>query len=132
MNKLIFVYNADSGYLNVALDMAHKIFSPATYPCSLCDLTYGIFKIRPEWEDFIQNSPLPFEFLHKDEFLKDYPNHASTILPTVLAEENGKLEVFIPADQLQKLKSIGELKALILRALMVHLPKTDTPPLNLD
>lgn len=38
---LIFVYNAKSGLISAFGDMVHKIVSPATYPCSLCALTYG-------------------------------------------------------------------------------------------
>lgn len=117
MTKLLFVYNADSGYFNVAVDMAHKIFSPSTYPCSLCDLTYGIFKIRPEWEEFIQNTPVPFEFLHKDEFLNTYPDWAKTPLPCILADQNGQLEPFVSAAELNQLTSISALKKLILDGL---------------
>ena len=116
MTKLLFVYNADSGYFNVALDMAHKIFSPSTYPCSLCDLTYGIFKIRPEWDDFIQNPPLPFEFLHKDEFILAHPEWQNTPLPVILTDKNGVWDVFLSAAQLDELKSISALKNQILEA----------------
>jgi hypothetical protein len=117
MTKLLFVYNADSGYFNVAVDIAHKIFSPSTYPCSLCDLTYGIFKIRPEWDEFIQNTPVPLEFLHKDEFLKAYPDWIKTPLPCILAERDGQMEAFVSAAELDHLTSIAELKRLIMEKL---------------
>ena len=35
------IYNADGGLVNGALDLLHKTFSPATYACRLCDVTYG-------------------------------------------------------------------------------------------
>ena len=117
MTKLLFVYNADSGYFNVAVDMAHKIFWPTTYPCSLCDLTYGIFKIRPEWEEFIQDTPVPFVFLHKDEFLKAYPDWAKTPLPCIFTDQNGQLEPFVSATELNQLTTISALKKLILDGL---------------
>lgn len=120
MSKLIFVYNADSGYFNVAVDMAHKIFSPATYPCSLCDLTYGIFKIRPEWDDFVKSAPVPFEFLHKDEFLVAYPAWSTPMLPLVLLEKNGQLEPLISASELNALQSVSELKNLVLTRFSVN------------
>ena len=113
--KLIFVYNAGSGFFNVASDMAHKIFSPSTYPCSLCDLTYGIFKIRPEWEDFIQHSPLPFEFLHKDEFHHAYSSGREFRLPVVLTEMNGDLQTLLSAQELNALQSVAGLKEQILQ-----------------
>jgi hypothetical protein len=118
MKKLIFVYNADSGQWNAYMDVAHKIFSPSTYPCSLCDITYGIFKIRPEWEEFIKHSPIPFEFLHKDEFVQLHPNEQKIPLPVVLLQsENEPLETFISEKELAALKNIEELKVLILSRL---------------
>lgn len=77
MQKLVFVYNANSGKLNALLDSAHKIVSPQTYDCKLCDLTYGIVKEHVEWvrfrESVIATNPnLQLEFLHKDEFEKAY------------------------------------------------------------
>jgi len=117
--KLIFVYNAGSGFFNVATDMAHKIFSPATYPCSLCDLTYGIFKIRPEWADFIEHAPVPFEFLHKDEFLTAYPDLNAFPLPVVLALQNGQVLELIPAHTLQILQTVSALKELVLEKLQL-------------
>jgi hypothetical protein len=114
MKKLLFVYNADSGKWNAYMDMAHKIFSPSTYPCSLCDITYGIFKIRPEWDAFIQNSPIPLEFLHKDEFLVAYPNSTYRNFPFILAvDEAETLSMFISAERLNEYKTVAELKEAI-------------------
>ena len=114
MEKLIFVYNADAGYFNMVADIAHKIFSPTTYPCSLCDLTYGIFKIRPEWDDFVQNAPVPFEFLHKDEFLVQYPMLWEIALPVILAQQQGGTQVWIGQEQLDRFATIAELKQAVL------------------
>jgi hypothetical protein len=110
IKKFIFVYNADSGKWNAYLDMAHKIFSPKTYPCSLCDITYRIFKIRPEWENFIKNTPIPFEFLHKDEFESQYPNSPFSNYPFILAQnEEGNIAEFIAADELNEIKDVSAL-----------------------
>ncbi len=117
MKQLLFVYNADAGFFNMVTDIAHKIFSPATYPCSLCDLTYGILKIRPEWEQFVQNAPVPFTFLHKDEFQAAYPDLKNTTLPVVLfMEETGHSEL-ITAAELQQFKSVKALSLAILERL---------------
>lgn len=77
VSKLIFVYNATSGKLNSLLDSAHKIVSPTTYECTLCHLTFGVFKENELWARFREsltntNSSLQLEFLHKDEFEKQY------------------------------------------------------------
>lgn len=80
------------------LDSAHKIISPATYDCKLCELTHGVFKENELWSRFLDRlrfreslngmKPVPhslryesisknhpdvqLEFLHKDEFHKKY------------------------------------------------------------
>ncbi len=126
--QLIFVYNADSGRWNAYLDMAHKVFSPTTYPCSLCDLTYGVFHIRPEWEAFVQQAPLPFVFLHKDEFRRDYKNLTDDIpLPVVLLQHVGQHPtVLIDRAELDALSTIHALKQLIEDRLSARQAKTPT------
>ena len=41
--KLIFVYNASATKAGWLLASAHKFFSPNTYKCDLCSLTFGVF-----------------------------------------------------------------------------------------
>ena len=117
MTQLIFVYNADSGKWNAYMDMAHKVFSPATYPCSLCDLTYGIFKIRPEWDDFVKNAPVPMVFLHKDEFWAQYPEWRDWPLPTVLKASPSGISALLNATELHEIQTIKALKSHILKRL---------------
>ena len=69
---LVFVYNADSGMLNLVKDIAHKLLSPATYPCSLCDLTYSAFGERKSWVRFRKALPVSQQYLHIDEFVSQY------------------------------------------------------------
>lgn len=120
MKQLLFVYNADAGFFNMVTDIAHKIFSPATYPCSLCDLTYGILKIRPEWDEFVQNSPVPFVFLHKDEFHHAYPDLKDMALPVVLLQDGNAHSALIPAAELNALQSVAALSEVILKCLEVR------------
>jgi len=77
ITKLVFVYNANSGKLNGYLDIAHKIISPKTYPCSLCDITHGVFKEHEKWKNFRQRVKTPMEFLHLDEFKQQYASKFS-------------------------------------------------------
>ncbi len=46
---LLFVYNADSGFFNLAADIARKIFSPQTYDCNLCAITHDAFAMKNDW-----------------------------------------------------------------------------------
>lgn len=113
--KLIFVYNANSGKLNAYLDSLHKVVSPKTYPCSLCDITYGVFKIRPDWKIFKEESDLDMAFYHIDEFNTAYPKHKKEFnYPVVLKEDNqGRLKTFISKNELDVLKDDKALINLI-------------------
>lgn len=108
--KLFFVYNANTGLGNSLLDSAHKIFSPSTYNCNLCNITFGVFTENKVWKKFRKETNLQLEFLHKDEFVKKFPSeHKKFSLPVVLKQSNGKLGIFLPAEELNSLKSAEEL-----------------------
>lgn len=114
MTQLIFVYNADGGLWNGMTDILHKIFSPATYPCSLCNLTHGVFFISKEWKEFVKKSSIEFVVLHKDEFLKHFPQIGILPLPCILKESNNEIAIFVEKNILDKVKNISMLKQLIL------------------
>jgi hypothetical protein len=106
--SIIFIYNANSGIFNLLKDVAHKILSPKTYPCSLCDLTYNTFNENPTWKDYRKNRSSQFVFLHKDEFEIQYPA-ATFKYPTVLKEENGQLEPLLRPSEINKIASVEQL-----------------------
>lgn len=114
-HKLIFIYNADSGLGNMLLDGAHKILSPSTYECSLCSLTFGAFSEKSEWKKFREGNHVKMEFLHKDEFRKQYASkfgHKFTF-PIVLAQTNEEFEVFISTEELNNFEKEKDLIRLI-------------------
>ncbi|WP_035563594.1 hypothetical protein [Hymenobacter sp. IS2118] len=99
--RLIFVYNADGGRLAGLKDMFHKILSPGTYPCSLCAVTYGATSMQPEWREFIKTLPVPVDFLHRDEFIRDYSQWRQHLLPAAFAlPDLGPLQPFIEAPEM--------------------------------
>ncbi|MFD2099410.1 GTPase [Flagellimonas iocasae] len=113
--QLIFVYNANSGKRNALLDSMHKVFSPSTYDCNLCDITFGLVTENKLWKEFREQSNLPMTFLHKDEFAKSYASkfgHRFTF-PIVLMENDYDLEVFISTEELNALQSAQELIEVI-------------------
>lgn len=104
--KLLFVYNAASGRLNGWIDMAHKIVSPSTYECSLCALTHGAFTEKKAWARFRDESGLQMQFLHKDEFEKEYGlSYAYPVILKVAAEP----ELFMSAEQIGQLATVDAL-----------------------
>ncbi|WP_422859122.1 GTPase [Flagellimonas sp. S174] len=93
----------------------HKVFSPSTYDCNLCDITYGIVGENKIWKQFRKEGGHDIIFLHRDEFAKKYASKfgAKFTFPIVLVEGTNGLEVFIGTDALNGLKSSQELIQLI-------------------
>ncbi|SNZ00835.1 GTPase [Flagellimonas pacifica] len=113
--KLLFVYNANSGIRNAILDSMHKVFSPSIYECSLCDVTFGVVSENKAWKKFRKESQYEMVFLHKDEFTKEYVSESmnKSTFPIVFLESAGGLEVFISTEELNHLKTSQELIRLV-------------------
>ncbi|MEO9953244.1 GTPase [Nonlabens sp.] len=118
-SELIFVYNANSGKLNAWLDSAHKIISPKTYECRLCDLTYGIFKENAEWARFRESvtntyPSIELKFLHIDEFEKEYaskwlPKYEYPCILLKTPETDSGFEIFMSAGEMNKITTTPDL-----------------------
>jgi hypothetical protein len=107
--KLIFVYKADSGKLNAALDIAHKLLSPATYKCDLCSLTYGPLSEKTVWREFREQSDDELVFYHQDEFESLYTGRFD--YPVILEETDGDLRIHLSNEEIGRLKTVEELIA---------------------
>jgi hypothetical protein len=90
--KLIFVYNADSGIINTVTDYFHKIVKPSTYQCNLCALTFNNFGMISIWKDFVNDLSVDVDFLHKDEFEKQY-NFEKVELPAGFIKKGKLIDV---------------------------------------
>lgn len=127
ITKLIFVYNANAGKINSLLDSAHKLISPGTYDCKLCELTHGVFKEDVDWIRFREsvkttNPNLQLEFLHKDEFEKQYwskwlPKYEYPIILSLNDEvqdyndgfgTNSGLDIFMDAMEMNALETTAQ------------------------
>jgi hypothetical protein len=113
--KLIFVYNANSGAVSAILDSAHKLLSPTTYDCKLCDLTHGVFSENKHWSTFKESSSIEMVFLHKDEFLKQYKSKwlPKYNFPVILSEEDQALHIFMSSKDFETIETVVELIAVI-------------------
>ena len=67
MKELIFIYNANRGYLQAAIDWAHKIVSLQIYDCDLCSLTYGHAGKYSSWNKFLKSINIKKSFIYKDQ-----------------------------------------------------------------
>ena len=113
---LVFVYNADSGLLNTLADVAHKIFSPRTYPCNLCALTNSALGMRKGWKRFLEGLGGPLEFLHADELKARY-GVAGVPLPAIFKKGGEGIEALVGADAINACRTMDDLKRLILNRL---------------
>jgi len=109
---LLFIYNANSGKLNMLLDIGHKLLRPKTYECNLCKITYGTFFEREAWKRFKETTAIEFTFMHKDEFEREFEGSYS--YPIVL-KLNGALEVFIDTVKLNNVDNLDDLIDLLKR-----------------
>ena len=107
-DTIIFVYNADSGLFNLVSDMAHKFMSPETYDCQLCMLTHGHFGMRDQWHEYLNTLDTKLEFLHRDEFIKQYPDHKAE-LPALFLSRDGLTEILVSASTIKSCETMDML-----------------------
>jgi hypothetical protein len=111
--RIIFVYNADSHLLAQLKDYVHKIVAPDTYPCSLCQITFGNLGMKRAWRRFVRELPAEVVFLHRDELIGPYAHLLEHALPAAFLEEDGKVSLLIAAEVLDRTPDVPALQALV-------------------
>ena len=106
-SELIFIYNAKSGIVNEFLDFAHKTFSPSTYNCNLCAISYGNFTMKKKWSDYISSLPVRSTFTYKDK-VSEY-GYNNIELPSIIFRNGSRSKVIISSEEINKLKKIDQL-----------------------
>ena len=114
--KLVFVYNADSGVINIVKDFWHKLVRPSTYQCNLCAQTFSTFGMKKDWKKFINNLDIEAEFLHKDEFEEKYGISDATY-PSAYLKNGNTFDLLINQEEMNGVKSLDEMEALIVSKL---------------
>lgn len=131
--RLLLVYNADSGLINMLMHAVHKQLFPETYPCSLCAITYGAVSMRSEWKAFLDNLPAEVVFHHKDDFTEAFPvlgtgGAQEVSLPSILLEKAGEMPKVLVADkELDATADTTELMARVKAALDLALSTEAIP-----
>ena len=121
-HRILFVYNADSGPFALLKDYVHKIVSPETYPCSLCQITFDNLGMKRAWRRFVQALPHPAVFLHRDELAVDYPQLLEIQLPAVLMDEGGAITQLVSANALDQTPDVAALQDLVMANLAEYAP----------
>ena len=116
IERLLFVYNANSGKWNAIVDGAKKLL--AVDGCPLCSLTHGIFGEKAEWRACKDSFGVPVDYLHRNELTEALRDLTSGRLPCVVARAGNRYEVLADPEMLDRCgKSIAELRGrLIFRA----------------
>ena len=107
IDKLVFVYNAEKDVLNSILGYAHKVFSPATYPCELCSITHSNLGERKVWKEFRLSQSVKMVFIYRTEFNELF--NISADLPVVISVANGNEKVLLTKNEISKLSDSEEL-----------------------
>lgn len=104
-----FIYNAQSGKLNALFDIAHKVLSPGTYSCDLCQITHDAFTENAEFTAL--KSRHPIELFHIDEYESRYP--AEDHYPVIVVRRDDEIVQRINRERIGQLRSVNDLKSLI-------------------
>jgi hypothetical protein len=104
-----FIYNAQSGKLHALFDIAHKVLSPQTYSCDLCQLTHDAFSENAEFTAL--KSQHPIELFHIDEYEVRYP--AEDHYPVIVVRRNDEIVQRVSRERIGELRSVGDLKSLV-------------------
>lgn len=123
VDRLHFVYNVDATPRALHADFVHRLLDPATYPCRLCDLTYGRLVKKRSWQAFLRTLPVRSRFYTRDRFARQYPQLRHEF-PVVLAESAaGAFRVFLSSRDLARLDTLDALQS----AVLAHLASARAP-----
>ena len=118
MQTLIFIYNANSGFINGMMDSAHKALSPETYQCELCALTHGFFGAKQAWKDFMARINVETKFYHLDDTPAELKALAGESgLPCIIKQDGEEATMLLDKKALASLDSLDALIAKLDNAL---------------
>jgi hypothetical protein len=106
---LQFIYNAQSGKAHALFDIAHKLISPQTYSCDLCQITHDTFRENAEFTAL--KACHPIELFHIDEYEARFP--AEERYPVIIVRRDNEIVKRVSREQIGQLNSVGDLKALL-------------------
>ena len=99
VDRLIFVFNADSGAIAALADSARKILR--LNGCSLCAITHGLAGEKGEWKDCKAELGVPVDYVHRNE-IEGALAPVATELPCVVAEAGGELVLLLGPEVLAR------------------------------
>ena len=120
MSKIIFVYKAKSDLLSKSIDWFHKLASPQTYACELCQLTHHQFGAKQKFRDWAFQAPFEIEFQYEDQWISQ---NTRQTLPLIAFQHKDQIDVILLADEIEQCITLDELIANINEKLVLHTQK---------
>ena len=99
VERLIMVYNADSGFLNAMAESARKLLGGGG--CTLCSLTHGLAGERQEWQECREELGLSVDHVHRDELEGSLARAVGRQIPAVVAQTGEGYEILLSPDELR-------------------------------
>ncbi len=102
MSNLVFIYQANSGILANIPGAIAKAFGGKSV-CSLCNITNGPFREKPEWETFVASLQEKPEIYHANEIPIDIASFLKKNehpIPVVLERNGFEFTVAMSSDDL--------------------------------
>ena len=108
---LVIVWNANGGWQHALMDSLHKVVSPGTYSCKLCQLTHGLAGPKAEWSKYIETIGGKVVIYHREEFKKSLiaENFPGIELPVVLIRRSEQWQILLSKAEILQLKNLNEL-----------------------
>ena len=113
--KIYFVYNANNDFFSTVGDFFHKSFSPQTYPCELCKLTYNAVDKKKKWKTFLDTLEYDYEFVYKNSYHKFLND--DTTYPLILFGDPIYPEILLTTIEINSCSNLDELIELIINKL---------------
>ncbi|MGA7617326.1 MAG: hypothetical protein WBX15_19350 [Thermoanaerobaculia bacterium] len=109
IDKLLFVYAADSGKWSAFVDSARKLFM--IKGCALCSITHGLAGEKDEWKNCRDELGVPIEYVHRNELGPPLGDLVEKQLPCVVAQTSEKLVVLVGPSVLERCRgSVADFK----------------------
>lgn len=112
VQKLILVFDADSGRLAALLESLRKVFGVGG--CALCRITHGLAGERREWKRRRAELGLPVDYLHRDQLRGRLQAAAAGRLPCVLAETVSGPMILLAPEVLERCRNLDDFQAGLL------------------
>jgi len=113
IDRLVLVYNADSGKWSAIVDSAKKLLT--VNGCALCAITHGLTGEKDEWKTCRDEIGVPIDYLHRNELDNETRYLLGEDLPAVIALHGGESTVLLTPEALERCKgSVADFRGRLL------------------